>query len=130
MGDPKRQRRLWYAAGAAAVIVFVAFGATSFRDSMTPYVSIEEARASGSRVQVAGELVTGSSRIDRTTDKLTFRVIDDGGSEMVVVYGGIKPGNFEEADKIVVVGSYRDGVFNAEDMLVKCPSKYAGPENA
>jgi hypothetical protein len=37
-----------------------------------------------------------------------------------------KPNNFEAASQVVAIGSYKDGVFYAEDMLVKCPSKYQG----
>ena len=45
---------------------------------------------------------------------------------MPVMYEGVKPGNFEEATEIVAIGSYRDGAFHAEQLLVKCPSKYQG----
>ncbi len=47
---------------------------------------------------------------------------------MPVLYAGVKPGNFEEATEIVAVGSYSDGAFHAEQLLVKCPSKYQGIE--
>jgi len=49
---------------------------------------------------------------------------------MSVLYSGIKPGNFEEATEIVAVGSYRDGSFYADQLLVKCPSKYQGLDEA
>jgi cytochrome c-type biogenesis protein CcmE len=49
---------------------------------------------------------------------------------MTVHYNGVKPGNFEEAVQIVAVGTYHQGVFEAEQLLVKCPSKYQGIEEA
>jgi cytochrome c-type biogenesis protein CcmE len=55
--------------------------------------------------------------------------VDEDGNTMTVHYDGVKPGNFEEAVQIVAVGSYRDGVFHAEQLLVKCPSKYQGLED-
>ncbi|MDH4223841.1 MAG: cytochrome c maturation protein CcmE [candidate division Zixibacteria bacterium] len=39
---------------------------------------------------------------------------------------GVKPANFEQATSIVVIGMYRDGIFIADQVLVKCPSKYQG----
>ena len=53
---------------------------------------------------------------------------DDEGGSLPVEYGGVKPGNFEEAVQIVAVGRYESGVFHAEQLLVKCPSKYQGLE--
>jgi cytochrome c-type biogenesis protein CcmE len=38
----------------------------------------------------------------------------------------MKPGNFNEATQVVAIGRYRDGVLEAEKLLVKCPSKYQG----
>ncbi len=130
MSDPRRQRRLWYLIGGVAIAGFVAFGATSFRQSVTPYVGFEEAQRTGARVQVAGELVPGSVRYVESRRELEFTMTDEDGRRMPVVYRGVKPGNFEEATKIVAVGSYEDGVFRAEQLLVKCPSKYQGAENA
>ena len=40
----------------------------------------------------------------------------------------MKPGNFNEATQVVAIGRYRDGVLEAEKLLVKCPSKYQGIE--
>ena len=105
MSDPRRQRRLWYVIGGVLIAGFVAFGATSFKKNITPYVGFEEAQRSASRVQVAGH---------------TMRVL----------YHGTKPGNFEEAKQIVAVGTYDGDAFQAEQLLVKCPSKYQGLEEA
>jgi cytochrome c-type biogenesis protein CcmE len=43
---------------------------------------------------------------------------------MPVVFQGVKPGNFDQAEKIVVIGRYQEGAFHASQILVKCPSKY------
>jgi len=47
---------------------------------------------------------------------------------MQIKYDKSKPSNFENADKIVAVGKYitSDDVFHADELLVKCPSKYEG----
>ncbi len=126
MSDPKNQRKLWYLIGGALVVAFLAYGATSFKNNLTPYVSFDEAMKTASRVQVAGALVEDSSDYIDEDQELHFVIFDEQGVEMAVRYAGVKPANFEEATQIVAVGSWRDQVFNAEQLLVKCPSKYQG----
>jgi cytochrome c-type biogenesis protein CcmE len=127
MSDPRRQRRLWYAVGGVLIVAFLAYGATSFKSNLTPYVSFDEAMRSPSKVQVAGQLVQGSSEYVEASSQLRFGLYEEtSGNTMSVVYEGVKPGNFEEATQIVAIGSYRDGEFAADQLLVKCPSKYQG----
>lgn len=130
MTDPRRQRRLWYIIGSVLVVAFLAYGATSFKSNLTPYVSFDEAKRSGAKVQVAGSLVTGSSEYLEDEQLLRFAITDETGQAMNIVYSGVKPGNFEEATQIVAVGTYHEGTFEAAQLLVKCPSKYQGLEEA
>jgi cytochrome c-type biogenesis protein CcmE len=130
MKDPRRQRRLWYAIGGVLVVAFLAYGATSFKSNLTPYVSFEEAMRRQSKVQVAGSLVPQSTHYAEDVERLVFGIEDDDGRTMKVLYDGVKPGNFEEATQIVAIGNYRDDAFHADQLLVKCPSKYQGiPED-
>ena len=130
MTDSRRQRRIWYAVGAVLVVAFLAYGTTSFKSNLTPYVSFEEASRSPRKVQVAGGLVENSTEYIDETQELRFTMVEEDGDTMTVLYEGVKPGNFEEAVQIVAVGTYREGVFEAEQLLVKCPSKYQGLEEA
>ena len=129
MTDPRRQRRIWSAVGAVLVVAFLAYGTTSFKSNLTPYVSFEEASRSGKKVQVAGGLVENSTEYLDATEELQFAMVDEEGNTLTVHYDGVKPGNFEEAVQIVAVGTYQQGVFKAEQLLVKCPSKYQGLED-
>ncbi len=126
MSDTKGQRKLWYAVGAVCVVAFLAYGATAFKSNLTPYVGFEEAQRSGSKVQVAGGLVADSSKYLDQSQELYFRIHDDDGRVMPVHYKGTKPANFEEATEIVAIGSWREEAFFADQLLVKCPSKYQG----
>jgi cytochrome c-type biogenesis protein CcmE len=126
--DPKRQRQLWYVIGGVLLIAFIAFGATSFKSNLTPYVSFGDAMSGHRQVQVAGELVRGSSSFVKGANELSFMIMNKQGEKMRVLYKGVKPGNFEDAKEIVVIGRYHDGAFYATQMLVKCPSKYQGLE--
>ena len=129
MSDSRRQRRIWYAVGAVLVVAFLAYGTTSFKSNLTPYVSFAEAANLARKVQVAGGLVENSTEYLDESQDLRFTSVEENGDTMVVHYDGIKPGNFEEAVQIVAVGRYGDGVFYAEQLLVKCPSKYQGLED-
>lgn len=120
------QRKWWYVIGGVLVVAFLAYGATSFKSNLTPYVSFSEAMNTASRVQVAGALVEDSSSYVDQDEELHFVIYDEVGVKMAVRYSGVKPANFEEATQIVAVGSWRGDVFDAEQLLVKCPSKYQG----
>ncbi len=126
MSEAKQRRRLWYIVGGILVAAFLVYGGSSFKKNLTPYVGFDEAMRATSRVQVVGKLVQGSSSYIQATNKLGFLLVDDKGITMQVLYDGPKPGNFEEATQVVAVGSYGGGAFNAEQLLVKCPSKYQG----
>ena len=123
-----------YLIGIAIIIIFVVFGALSFRKTLTPYVSFEEARKSGATqtggrpptVQVIGEIVFPEVKYDIDAHQLQFTIMNENQEKMMVIYGGTKPANFEQADRVVVIGRYENGVFSADQLLVKCPSKYQG----
>ena len=46
----------------------------------------------------------------------------------LVRYYDPKPTNFEQAEKVVVIGGYEEGAFVAEKIIMKCPSKYEEEE--
>jgi len=119
--------------GTAVIIVFLIWGASVFLDTTIQYVSIEEAAQSRSVVQVMGKI--DFDRVTYNTDdlRLEFAVydpqaVDTANAERLhVVYYGVIPGNFNQASTVVLKGKPgNDGVFIAERMLVKCPSKYQG----
>ncbi len=118
-----------YWIGAVVVLAFLALGLTTFTKSMTPYVSFDEARASKRTVQVMGALEKGTSRYDIDSKTLHFTLIDEKTrAPLPVTYRDVKPANFEEAVSIVAIGRFQNGAFQAEKLLVKCPSKYQGEE--
>jgi len=112
------------------IVAFLAYGATSFKSNLTPYVSFEEAQMAARKVQVAGGLVPDSTSYVEDKEMLQFGMVEESGRTMTVLYHGVKPGNFEEATQIVAIGTYSDGAFHADQLLVKCPSKYQGIEEA
>lgn len=118
-----------YWAGAALILGFLALGLTTFSSSMTPYVNFDEAEKSARVVQVMGGLEKGSSRYETASKTLYFNLVDlETKKVLPVAYRDVKPANFEDAVSIVAIGKYGKSAFQAEKLLVKCPSKYQGQE--
>ena len=123
------RRAVWTIFGVVIIAGFIAFGAGAFKSNLTPYVSFQQARSASSAVQVAGKLVPGSDRFDEQTSRLLFTLENDKGDTIRVAYKGLKPGNFNEAKEVVAIGRYNGKELEAEQLLVKCPSKYQGLED-
>ena len=115
-----------YIIGGIVIIAALLLAMFSFKSTLTSYVSIKDAKATEQHVQVAGVLVKGSTSFDETRNLLIFSIKEEDGSEMTVHYYKSKPANFENAEKIVAVGKYNKltQAFVANELLVKCPSKY------
>ncbi len=110
-----------------ALGLFVAAGAigvSSFRQTVTPYISFHEARRAPGMVQVNGVLADKSYVLRRDEQFLEFKLKDSHQEIMPVIYRGVIPGNFDQATSIVAIGRYQVDHFEAEQLLVKCPSKY------
>ncbi|MGM0651510.1 MAG: cytochrome c maturation protein CcmE [Bacillota bacterium] len=111
--------------GLLIIVGFAGYAFYSFSTALSPYVTFIEAAESSGRVQVLGYFIDDSSiSFDIETGGLQFSLVDEDGTEAMVSYDGVKPDNFEHAENVVVVGQYKDGIFWADDLLVKCPSKY------
>jgi cytochrome c-type biogenesis protein CcmE len=125
------KRNRFYLLGGLLLVLFAGFSFSSFQQTLTPYVSYQEARQGDRVVQVAGALVKGSSSYTAAEDALYFTIKDPKSPETIRVrYHGLKPANFEDAISIVAIGRYQtaDQKFTANKLLVKCPSKYQGAE--
>jgi len=107
---------------------------STFGDAST-YVSFTEARSmysSGnlSKIHVVGKLNKNKNEeivgINKGKDMLsfTFEMIDEKGNKENVFYGDPMPPDFLLSDQIVVIGAYNKSQFIADQILLKCPSKY------
>jgi cytochrome c-type biogenesis protein CcmE len=125
------KRNGFYVLGGVLLLAFAAFSATAFKSTLTPYVSFEQARQADRVVQVAGALEKGSSSYVEQQESLYFNLKDaKSPGTLRVRYKGVKPGNFEDAVSIVAIGHFDPAAkqFEADKLLVKCPSKYQGAE--
>ena len=109
------------------MVLLLGFGVVAFLNfnrSIAPYVPFAEARTAPGAVQVAGFPDHQGARFEAAAGLFVFEMRDEDGDVMRVEFAGAQPGNFDQAEKVVVVGRYDDGTLNASQILVKCPSKY------
>ena len=92
---------------------------------MTPTEIIENDKDMSEKgLRLGGIVVDGSIDFDSSNLRLSFEV-GDGNRAIPVTYKGVVPDAFENGVEIVVEGVYSpEGVFLAEVLLPKCPSKY------
>lgn len=111
----------WIMLGIVALAL--GFGGWSLRGSLARTVSIEEAKVARGRVQVFGYIYSQGAYDER--NYWTFQIQDQQGQVLTVAYP-TKPGNFDDAISVSATGTYNPatGMFEAEQLLVKCPSKY------
>lgn len=103
--------------------------ATSFSGSTSDYLTIGEVKALGPEQprdsRVAGAIVPDSVNWSTQELLLTF-VIEDETGQLPIAYHGPQPDMLVDAVEAVAIGKYdaAERVFQAEELLMKCPSKY------
>lgn len=118
--------------GLVIIVAVLAFSAVTFKTSLINYVPFREAMAAtDSNVQIMGAPVNGTMAY--ADGELHFSMRENGtNAVMPVVFKGPKPDDLDtamtKAAKITAQGTYSktQQVFEADNLLVKCPSKYQG----
>ncbi|MAD59774.1 MAG: cytochrome C biogenesis protein [Flammeovirgaceae bacterium] len=123
---------------AALSVVFIGIVliiiVTTYGDAST-YVSFIEAkelysRGNMSKIHVVGKLNRDDEDnikgIVKSPDMLSFsfEMVDEKGLKENVFYGEPMPPDFLMSEQVVVIGSYNNNKFIADEILLKCPSKY------
>ena len=55
---------------------------------------------------------------------LSFYAVDSLGGRTKVIFRNSKPTDLEKSERIVMKGKMQNNVFECDDILLKCPSKY------
>jgi cytochrome c-type biogenesis protein CcmE len=111
------------------VVIAVAIGVifTSLKNTST-YADFNEAIANPDKeFHVVGKLQKAQPLIydpKINPDEFIFTLIDNKGIEKRVVLHKSKPQDFERSEQIVIIGKMHGEDFHANDILMKCPSKY------
>ena len=120
------------------VIIAVAIGVIiSTSGDASKYVSFKEAyqmatEGDDDKVHVVGKLKKaqdGSIQgmyynpiID--PNRFEFILVDNNNEAHSVIYKNSKPQDFDKSEQVVIVGNVKGDVFVADEILMKCPSKY------
>jgi cytochrome c-type biogenesis protein CcmE len=110
--------------GIVAIVGFTSLLMYNFGNSISTYVNFEQAEGMNGAHVVGKWDNTKDYGFSMESKRFSFFMEDQDGNVRRVVYPKPKPNNFEQADQLVVIGEMEDGVFYANDMLMKCPSKY------
>ena len=105
--------------GCLGYLVYSAMGG-----SASYYQTVSELRAhpSSSSVRVLGTVENDVRRVDGGLG-VTFSA-EQGGASLPVVYRGALPDIFKPGIQVVVEGRLESGVFHADTLLAKCPSRF------
>jgi cytochrome c-type biogenesis protein CcmE len=135
-----------------AAVVYLIVSAT--RASAEYFMTVDELRAQGSAVEgknlrISGAVVGSSIQYDPNTLELRFEVAqvpgdqsaidaqgglaavlhaavtDPSRARLTIVYNGPKPDLMKDEAQAIITGHLGiDGVFYADELLLKCPTKY------
>jgi cytochrome c-type biogenesis protein CcmE len=114
------------------VIIAVAIGAifVSLKNTTT-YANFAEAIANQEKeYHIVGKLNKDLPQMYEPTinpDEFSFTMIDNNGISKSVVLHKSKPQDFDKSEQLVLIGKMQGDVFHANDILMKCPSKYNTP---
>ena len=120
---------------AIMLAAFGYFGYTAFESAQSFYLTVDELVELGpsgvtQSVQVKGKLVGDSFVREGGTSTLAHFLLEDNGAQVSATYDGVLPDLFfNPHTEIVLGGTYEDGgLFVADRVYVKCPSKYQSLE--
>ncbi len=118
--------------GGIIILLAIGYlGFMGFRGSATYYYTVSElleqgGSTYGENVRVTGQVAPGSVEQESGSLVTRFTIVDVEGEESLpVVYQGVVPDAFRVGNDVVVDGHLNSaGIFQANNILVKCPSKY------
>jgi cytochrome c-type biogenesis protein CcmE len=106
------------------LIVYSTFSTAAYYMTVSE-LNQEAASIQGQRVRVSGAVVDGSEQWMAQEVTLRFSINDETGAELPIVFYGPRPDNFQRAASAIVEGELlADGSFQADTLLLKCPSRY------
>ena len=137
--SPSTNRKRFWILGTVVVLSLAYMIYAAFPGNALYFLTVDEfmerdIAQDGRIVRISGKLVDGSFLREDQSTVSHFRLSDEGasldGQYLRASYNGILPDLFfNPHSEIILQGSYgTDEVFQADDILVKCPSKYQSLE--
>jgi cytochrome c-type biogenesis protein CcmE len=130
---PGRRKWPWgfIIAGVAIIAAVIYLVAANTGASAEYYMTIHQLQTcnhcAGQTIRVAGYVAEQGLVKDDATQTVRFVITDTATiarPTLSVVYNGIVPDAFKAGAQVVVEGTYSAGVFHADNVLAKCPSKF------
>jgi len=123
-----------YIVGGILLLAFVGFLGFLMVNATTTtgayYLTVSEVQQNrttlvGERVRVSGPVVADSEDWNAQEVTLRFKISDEQGATLPIVFFGPRPDNFQRAAEAIIEGELLpNGDFQADTLLLKCPSRY------
>lgn len=113
---------------AIAVSIFIILNGAK---DVSTYSTFADASQTEGRVKITGELNLEKDIIYKPEvdpNVFSFHMIDNNGVSKKIIMHKPKPQDFERSESIVVTGEMKNDEFIANEILMKCPSKYKDDE--
>ena len=127
------RKKTYIIGGIVIFIALCSLGFVAFRGAATYYYTVAEILSkanslNGQTVRVAGPVVVNSLEVSKSpVNSAKFVMHDRDNTQLVltITYQGTLPDAFKEGTDAVAEGKLNpNGVFEASQIIVKCPSKY------
>jgi len=119
-----------YIIGIILIVASIVVLMSASKDVST-YGNFETATSTGNRIKIVGTLAKDKETFydpENTPNEFQFYLNDEKGSQKLVVLQKPKPQDFERSESIVLTGTMKGNKFVADEILMKCPSKYKEEE--
>jgi len=123
----KRVKFIIGGAVIALAIVYLIFTAT--QSTASYFLTVEELHEKGSaiydrNVRVSGKVVGDSVDFNSRDLLLRFQITGESGETLPVSFNGPKPDQMRHDAEAIIQGKYDGNEFTAQELLLKCPSRY------
>jgi len=130
VGGKSANKRVKFIIGGAVIalaIVYLIF--TTTQSTASYFLTVEELHEKGSviydeNVRVSGKVIGDSIDFNSRDLILRFEVVGESGETVPVFFNGPKPDQMRHDAEAIIQGKYDGNQFTAQELLLKCPSRY------
>jgi cytochrome c-type biogenesis protein CcmE len=130
VGSRAANKRVKFIIGGAVIalaIIYLIF--TTTQSTASYFLTVEELHDKGSaiydrNVRVSGKVVGDSVDFNSRDLILRFEIVGESGEALPIVFNGPKPDQMRHEAEAIVEGKYDGNDFTAQELLLKCPSRY------
>ena len=124
------KKKKFFIGGIIVFLAIASLGYVGFQNSATYYYTVSEFTEPenlvyNENVRLQGQVAPGTVEQSALGTMLKFTVTE-GDESLPVIYQGVVPDTFKADSEIVIEGSLdSEGIFQADVIMPKCPSRYA-----